>query len=81
MVNYPDEALSKHYKQYHSGTKPDFTFSILSRETNTVRRKIKEAFYIVNEKPAINDKDECSVLERYLVRWWYTRMYNVHILL
>ena len=31
-------------------------------------RKIKEAFYIVNEKPEINLKEECTALERYLVK-------------
>ena len=64
---YPDEALSKHYKQCHSGKKPSLTYSILGREFSTVRRKIKEAFYIVNHKPEIHDKEECTVLERYLV--------------
>ncbi len=64
---YPDEALAKHYKQLHNGSNPDLTFSILCREISTVRRKIREAFDIVNEKPTINEKDECIVLERYLV--------------
>ena len=76
---YPEEALSVHYKEFHrlspdkdepnkaAYVKPDLTFSILCRELSTVKRKIKEAFYIVNQKPEINNKEECSVLERYLV--------------
>ena len=41
---------------------------ILDKELSTVKRKIKEAFYISNEKPSINKKDECVVLERFLVK-------------
>ena len=47
---------------------PDLVFSILDKELSTVKRKIKEAFYISNEKPSINKKDECVVLERFLVK-------------
>ena len=65
---YPDEALSKHYKLRHFGKKPEFVFSILDRDLSTVRRKIKEAFYITNQRPNINEKEECIVLERFLVQ-------------
>ena len=65
---YPDEALSQHYDTFHPGMSPDLVFSILDKELSTVKRKIKEAFYISNEKPSINKKDECVVLERFLVK-------------
>ena len=65
---YPDEALSQHYDTFHPGTSPDLVFSILDKELSTVKRKIKEAFYISNEKTSINKKDECVVLERFLVK-------------
>ena len=65
---YPKEALAIHYAGRCEGLTPDLSFSILDRETSTVMRKIKEAFYIVNEKPEINLKEECTALERYLVK-------------
>ena len=65
---YPKEALALHYAGHCQGLTPDLSFSILDRETSTVMRKIKEAFYIVNEKPEINLNEECNALERYLVK-------------
>ena len=65
---YPDEALSQHYDTFHPCMSPNLVFSILDKELSTVKRKIKEAFYISNEKPSINKKDECVVLERFLVK-------------
>lgn len=67
-ANYPDEALSHHYLQYHNGVKPDLSFSVLDRVNNTVSRKIREAFYITNQEPEINLKEECTSLERYLIK-------------
>ena len=64
---YPDEPMSIHYDQCHHGQTPNLSYSILDRETSTVRRKIKEAFYIVTEKPRLNNKSELSTLERFLV--------------
>ena len=65
---YPDEALSQHYDTFHPSMSPDLVFSILDKELSTVKRKIKEAFYISNEKSSINKKDECVMLERLLVK-------------
>ena len=65
---YPEEALSKHYGTLHPDAKPDLLFSILDRDLSTVKRKIKEAFYISNEKPSINEREECIMLERFLVK-------------
>ena len=65
---YPDKALSQHYDTFHPDTSPDLVLSILDKEFSTVKRKIKEAFYISNEKLSINKKDECVMLERFLVK-------------
>ena len=65
---YPDEALSQHYDTFHPGKTPDLVFSILDKELSTVKRKIKEAFYISNKKSSINKKDECVMLEKFLVK-------------
>ena len=66
---YPDEALADHYNNFHSKSKADLSFEILeTRLSGTVRRKIREAYYIYNLKPEINNKEECKLLERYLVK-------------
>ena len=65
---YPVEAQSQDYDTFHPGTSPDLVFRILDKELSKVKRKIKEVFYISNEKPSINKKDECVVLERFLVK-------------
>ena len=67
-TNYPEEALSIHYTTYHINCKPDLSFSILERVRSTVLRKIREAFHIVNQKPEMNLKEECTSLERYLIK-------------
>ena len=41
---------------------------VISAESNTVLRKIYEAFYICKEKPIINDKSEVKILHRFLVQ-------------
>lgn len=65
---YPEEALAKHYKLYHLGVQPDLNFEILDIIRGTVKRKIREAFYIINLKPGINDKEECKILDRFLIK-------------
>ena len=45
---YPDEVLSQHYDSLHPGKTPDLVFSILDKELSTVKRMIKEVFYISN---------------------------------
>ena len=65
---YPDETLSQHYDTFHPAETPDLVFSILDKELGTVKRKIKGAFYISNEKYSINKKDECVMLERFFVK-------------
>ena len=52
----------------HPGMVPDLTFELLRTESNTVLRKIYEAYFIFNLKPDINDKEECKLLQRFLVK-------------
>ena len=40
----------------------------MKTERNTTLRKVYEAMLINEYKPSINDKEECKVLERFLVR-------------
>ena len=65
--SYYGEALAEHYRTLHKDTVPRLEFEILDREMNTVRRKIKEAYYIMQKVPQINDKEECDMIKRFLV--------------
>ena len=65
--SYKEECLAKHYAACHPGIKADLSFDVLDREMSTVRRKVKEAFYINKMKPDLNDKEECRAVERFLI--------------
>ena len=65
--SYKDEAMAIHYQDKHSEVKPELKFELLRTETNTVLRKIYEAYYIYNQTPEINDKSEVKLLLRFLV--------------
>ena len=67
-ATYPEEALAEHYKNCHPGSGANLRFEILDRANGTVRRKILESYYIFKLKPEINNKDECKLLERFLVK-------------
>ena len=54
--------------RHHPGQTPDLTFKLMKTERNTTLRKVYEAMLIYEYKPSINDKEECKVLERFLVR-------------
>ena len=66
--SYKNEAFAIHYNQHHPGIAPDLSFKIIRTERDTVLRKIFEAMYIYELKPSINDKEECKMLERFLLR-------------
>ena len=66
--SYKNEALAVHYREKHPGMEADLRFEILRTESNTVLRKIYEAFYIYMYKPEMNDKSECKLLERFFVK-------------
>ena len=66
--SYLAEALAVHYREKHPNTEPSLNFELLGTERNTVLRKIKEAMLIHELKPDINDKSECTILLRFLVK-------------
>ena len=66
-ASYKNECLAKHYASCHPGMPADLKFDVLDREMNTVLRKIKESFHISKRKPALNDREECKAIERFLV--------------
>ena len=65
--SYKGKALAIHYSQYHPGLESKLQLEILGRESNTLRRKIVEAMFIVSKKPQINLKSELDVLRKYLI--------------
>ena len=66
-ASYKDKAFAIHYRDKHPDKEADFEIEILKTESNTVLRKIYEAYFIYNLKPTINDKSECKTLYRFLV--------------
>ena len=66
--SYNEEAMAVHYRQKHLGETANLKFELIKTESNTVLRKINEAFYICKEKPIINDKSEVKILHRFLVQ-------------
>ena len=66
--SYKEEAMAIHYRQYHPGIAPDLGFELIRTESDTILRKIYEAYFIFNLKPEMNDKEECKLLQRFLVK-------------
>ena len=66
--SYKEEAFALHYNTHHPGHSPDLTFELLGAETNTIIRKVYEAHFIFTLKPEINNKEECTLLQRFLVK-------------
>ena len=66
--SYNEEAMAVHYRHKHLGETANLKFELIKTESNTVLRKIYEAFYICKEKPIINDKSEVKILHRFLVQ-------------
>ena len=65
--SYEKEALAIHYKKHHPGIAPNLKLEILATESNTLRRKIVEAMYILNKSPQINLKIELENLKKLLL--------------
>ena len=66
--SYMEEPLAVHYNTLHSGQSADLTFELIGSESNTIIRKIQEAHLIFTLKPEINDKEECVLLQRFLIK-------------
>ncbi len=61
------EAFAIHYREKHFGINiPDLSCTILTIESNTVKRKIFEALKITEHKPCINSKEELLTVQRFL---------------
>ena len=65
--SYKENAVGKHYKQYHVNCTALLKFEILDRQRSTVRRKISEARRIVQDVPQLNDRTELNYLSRFLI--------------
>ena len=65
--SYSDEALAQHYANFHPSALSDLSFSILCKETNVIKRKILESYFINHLKPEINNRDECISVKRFLI--------------
>ena len=72
--SYKEQTFAKHYLSKHTipgqvtKTKtPDLSFEVLTLESNTLKRKIKEAFLIRSRNPKINEKQELESLKTYMI--------------
>ena len=62
-----NQAFAIHYTTLHAGLSPDLEFEILKIESNTVRRKIAEAMFILKFNPSINKREELDNIKRFLI--------------
>ena len=67
--SYEDKPLAKHYREKHSlhSGPPKLKLEIVDRGTSLVNRKIKEAKFLVKNKPTLNDRSELNNLTQFLV--------------
>lgn len=65
--SYKELTLAKHYNTLHNQCEPDLTFEILAVEGNTLKRKIREAYYIRNRAPTLNEKFELEYIKKYMI--------------
>ena len=59
--------MATHYATQHNKVAPAFKFEVLAREQNTLRRKVKEAYFIRSLKPALNEKQEMDQIKKFLL--------------
>ena len=65
---YPKNSLGQHYKRHHTGQSPKLTYKLMDIQSVTVRRKIVEAMYILQDSPSINDRNELTYLCKNLIK-------------
>ncbi len=68
-TSYKEKPLAKHYREkhpQHSGP-PKLKLDIVDKGSSLINRKIKEAKFLVNKKPTLNDKSELNNLKQFLV--------------
>ena len=59
--------LAKHYASQHPGLAPKLTFEVLCVESNTLKRKVKEAYFISHTDPQLNAKDEMQTVKKFML--------------
>mgnify|MGYP004003795333 FL=1 len=59
--------MATHYATQHNKVAPAFKVEVLAREQNTLRRKVKEAYFIRSLKPALNEKQEMDQIKKFLL--------------
>ena len=64
-----DKPLAKHYRKKHPNYngKPQLKLEIVDKGSSLIDRKIKEAKFLVHNKPSLNDKSELNNLTQFLV--------------
>ena len=67
--SYIDKPLAKHYREKHSNHSgpPKLKLEIIDKGNSLIDRKIKEARFLVQNKPSLNDKSELNNLTQFLV--------------
>ena len=65
--SYKDMPFAKHYATHHQDSHPNLELKVLQHTSTTVDRKIKEARFILKNKPDLNNRDEQIELRKYLV--------------
>ena len=64
-----DKPLAKHYRDKHPkyNGNPKLKLEIVDKGSSLIDRKIKEAKFLVHNKPSLNDKSELNNLAQFLV--------------
>ena len=65
--SYKDCPLAKHYAEKHPDQVPSLKLEIIDRGNSLINRKIKEAKFIKQNQPTLNDKKELQHLQQFLV--------------
>ena len=65
--SYTNKPFAKHYASKHPGETPELELIIIGTGRNLKNRKIKEAKYIHDKQPTLNDKKELNDVTQFLV--------------
>ena len=61
-------SIGKHYARCHLNCKPNLSFTILDKQSNSIKRKISEALKINKDKPTINERSELFETLKFIVK-------------
>ena len=65
--SYLNKPLAKHYAEQHPGETPELELKIIDIGRSLINRKVKEARFIHDKQPTLNDKKERNDLTQFLV--------------